>query len=780
MTYCYNCMSKLNNKGKCDRCGSLEEAYVVQPHQLKPGYVLRDRYLIGNVIGEGGFGITYIGLDTFFGKRVAIKEFYMTGFVNRYNSFSAKVSAETGEKGELFNRNREKFYEEARTMVRFCDIDGIVQVKDFFYENETAYIVMEYIEGRTLQSILKEKKKLSVEETLEIFKPILNALEVVHAENVIHRDISPDNIIITEDGKPWLIDFGAAREVAEDDMKSLSVILKHGYAPEEQYRRRGVQGPWTDIYAICATMYRCIGGKRPDDALERTVEDETEKLCKIAPVCSKQLSDVIMKGLSVRQKERYQSIAELKVDLEKAVTESADVTEEPEPTTVVNIPVEQENVTYEATEMVFPSAVHSAIQVEKPLEEIAYETAPAEEEAILEPEPLFEPEPETESVDIVENVEYEPTSMVFATKRPVTVKPEPEPEVKPIISNAFTSMEETGNDEKPYNHNNKEKVEQKRTEKSKKKKIWLIPVIILGVGILATVCFVFFFTKPATKTSASETTKPVTKPSTSETTKPATKPSASETTKPATKPSTSETTKPATSKDSDIKKASVGDIVFFGSYEQDGITSNGTEPIEWEILSKENGKALLISKYVLDCQPYNTEDVDDVTWETCSLRKWLNSDFLNSAFDKTEKSQIPEVELDNTDNPYYGTKGGNSTKDRIFVLSVDEISKYYSFDTRNTKERPGHSDEVIVKATSYAYSKGVYDAWITESDYNQYFKDSYESDIIGSPCVSWWLRSPGKYGKYKCFVCDFGLVGWYGRDVEHGDVGVRPALYVAY
>ena len=724
MTYCYNCMSKVNDDGKCEICGFTQDYYEIQPHQLMPGYKLRDRYAVGKVLGEGGFGITYIGMDEFFDEKVAIKEFYMTGFVNRNNTYSAKVSAETGDKGELFNRNREKFYDEAKVLVKLGREDGIVKVRDFFYENETAYIVMDYLEGKTLKDFLKERKTLSVEETLQMFNPILNALSKVHERNIIHRDISPDNIIITEDGKPWLIDFGAAREFADDDIKSLSVILKPGYAPEEQYRRRGVQGPWTDIYAICATMYRCISGKRPDDALERLAEDETEELCTIAPACPKHLSDVIMKGLSVRQKDRYQSIEELREDLEKEVTEPVYTTQEPEP--VLETVDAGNNVADEETVMIFATPSPEAKQIVEP------EVVPVEY-ATSEPEIIEEPEVYAESVETEDNLADEPTEMIFATERPVTVKPEPEIEVTPTLKNGIKPIEKSENKEES-NNNKKSDIHTKDSYKSKekKKKIWLIPAAILGVGTLAAVYFIFFFTKLAT------------------------------------------------SKNADVGKASVGDIIKFGSYEQDGNISNGAEPIEWEILSKENGRALLISKYVLDRQWYDTEG-GDVTWETCSLREWMNSVFLNSAFDKSEKLQISEVELDNPDNPNYGTKGGNSTKDRVFALSVDEITKYYSFDYWNTEYKTGYSDDLIIEATPYAESKGVYVSTITKDDYNEYLSDVYKSDVIGSRGAVWWLRSPGGRSLDACFVRYSGGAGANSfYDVSDDIIGVRPALYVAY
>ena len=315
MNYCYGCMYPKDSEGICPHCGFDETKHMVYSHQLPMGTVLHDRYLVGKVMGEGGFGITYIGLDQTLELRVAIKEFYMTGFVNRNNSVSFSVSAEIGKNEELFQKNRAKFYSEAKTLAKFSRVDGIVNIRDFFNENDTAYIIMDYLEGKTLKNVLKEKKKLSVEETLSITKPIFSALSAIHKTNIIHRDISPDNIIISTEGKIYLIDFGAARAYSEDEIKSLSVILKPGYAPEEQYRTKGVQGPWTDLYALSATMYRCISGKRPEDSLERLAMDSLPQLCDAEPSCSKELSDIIMKGLAVRAENRYQSAAEMADDI---------------------------------------------------------------------------------------------------------------------------------------------------------------------------------------------------------------------------------------------------------------------------------------------------------------------------------------------------------------------------------------------------------------------------------------------------------------------------------
>ena len=319
MPYCYGCMKEVNTEGKCPYCGFDINEYEVQPHHLKLGTILRNRFVVGKVIGEGGFGITYVGIDNVLRLKVAIKEFYMSGFVNRNNTISSNVSYETGSKKDLFEKNREKFIQEARTLALFINTDGIVDVRDFFNENNTSYIVMDFVEGESLRSYLQKKNRLSVDETLFTMMPIINALKKVHAKNVIHRDISPDNILLSNDGKVYLVDFGAAREVAEGDLKSLSVILKPGYAPNEQYRTKGVQGPWTDIYALSATMYRCISGVRPEEALERIIKDDVQELSVVAPDCPAEISNVIMKGLAIYQENRYQNLEDMDYDFQTAL-----------------------------------------------------------------------------------------------------------------------------------------------------------------------------------------------------------------------------------------------------------------------------------------------------------------------------------------------------------------------------------------------------------------------------------------------------------------------------
>ncbi len=229
-----------------------------------------------------------------------------------------------------------------------------------------------------------------------------------------------------------------------------------------------------------------------------------------------------------------------------------------------------------------------------------------------------------------------------------------------------------------------------------------------------------------------------------------------------------------------------GNYVIFGSYEQDGDTSNGPEPIEWEVLDENDGEMLLISRYILDCQPYNTEFAD-VTWETCTLRNWLNNDFYNTAFSDAENDRVITANLSNPDNGEGGTEGGNDTSDKVFCLSVDEVRKYYSFESWHDGLRYGFSSALITDVTPYAVNNGAYHYTITQDDYTgeshiNYYglsSEGYSTDVIGLGCGWWWLRSPGSFSDLACLVVYDGCAGWgWCNNVNIGDVGVRPALYI--
>lgn len=321
---CPNCLEPLGEGAVCGHCGFDAGSYVVLPHHLVPGTLVKQRYRVGRVLGEGGFGITYVGRDTVLNLKIAIKEFYMAGYVNRNHEASLTVFATLGTHQDTFTKNKEKFLSEARVLARFYEEPGIVGVRDFCEENGTAYIIMDFLDGVTLKNYLDERNRLAPAEAIRLLMPVMRSLQHVHAEGVIHRDISPDNIMVLGDGRTKLLDFGAAREVSQTDIKSLSVILKPGYAPEEQYRSKGRQGPWTDVYALAATLYRCIVGETPDDAMERMYRDQLPAPADTEAACPAAISRVIMKGLAVRQPDRYQDVPAFLQDLEAALAAPED------------------------------------------------------------------------------------------------------------------------------------------------------------------------------------------------------------------------------------------------------------------------------------------------------------------------------------------------------------------------------------------------------------------------------------------------------------------------
>lgn len=316
--YCYHCTAPIESPETfCPHCGFDLPSYSVKLHHLIPGTLLSGRYSIGKVLGEGGFGITYVALDTRLRRKVAIKEFYMSGFVSRFNTYSSEVQLAGDSYTEAFEKNRTRFLDETQVLAQFAEEEGIVGIHDFFTENNTAYIVMSFLDGETLKAHLAKKGTLTWPETRQILMPVLRSLSEVHRHSIIHRDISPDNIMITTRGQVKLLDFGAAREFSQIDARSLSVILKPGYAPMEQYQTKGKQGPWTDVYALCATIYRCLTGTIPEDAMERVFDDQTKDLGQLCS-CPAAISQAVMKGLAVRPQDRLQSVDELLTAIEAA------------------------------------------------------------------------------------------------------------------------------------------------------------------------------------------------------------------------------------------------------------------------------------------------------------------------------------------------------------------------------------------------------------------------------------------------------------------------------
>ncbi len=308
---CMNCHRQMAEPGGiCEFCG-FDNGSPKSPHHLPPRTILAGKFMTGRVLGEGGFGITYLGYDLNLDCTVAIKEYYPAGFVSRETTIRNTVTFLTGMNQDYYKAGMEKFLNEAKALAKFSELPGIARVRDFFRENGTAYIAMDYIEGNTLAEELgKRGGPIPAAEVLSKMEPLIRSLCVVHNSGVIHRDISPDNIMQNKRGELKLLDFGAAKELASDN-KSVSVMLKPGYAPEEQYRTRGEQGPWTDCYALCATIYKLITGITPQESLERMAEDRLVPPTRLGANISAPVEQALLMGLAVKAENRFKSMEAL-------------------------------------------------------------------------------------------------------------------------------------------------------------------------------------------------------------------------------------------------------------------------------------------------------------------------------------------------------------------------------------------------------------------------------------------------------------------------------------
>ena len=317
--YCYHCMNEIPDGGDCPYCGpDFPSEEVV--YRLRPGTILHNKFLVGDCIGEGGFGITYIGRDLTLDMKVAIKEYYPNGCVNRNNTYSQDVTVSTESRRNLFNKGKDSFLEEARKIAKFAGEPGIVGVREYFEENGTAYIIMDYLEGVNLAAYIKHYGTFELEQIFRLMLPIVYSLQRIHAAGIIHRDISPDNIMFLSSGGFKLMDFGSARYFTNEN-REMSIVLKQGYAPEEQYRKNGDQGPWTDVYGLCATMYRCITGQRPADALDRLHSDVLVPPSQLGIAIPEQLENILMYGLAVFKENRCQDMVELASLIEQAFSQ---------------------------------------------------------------------------------------------------------------------------------------------------------------------------------------------------------------------------------------------------------------------------------------------------------------------------------------------------------------------------------------------------------------------------------------------------------------------------
>ena len=628
-------------------------------HCLRKGTRLIGRYTIEGVLGQGGFGITYLGIDELHEKKVAIKEFFPQGIVTRNIEYKDTVTVTfVGEK-DNYEKGKERFLKEARTMAKFSKDEGIVKALDFFEINNTAYIVMEYLEGITLKQYLRENQRIAPEDLIELLVPLIESLDEIHSQGMIHRDISPDNIMVLPDGRIKLMDFGAARDYTEFGEKSLSIVLKPGYAPPEQYQTHGIQGPWTDIYALCATMYKCITGENPPDAIERVMDDHLKKISAFGISVLPQIEEAIIKGMSVAAKDRYQNVGDFCEDLYGGYEERS----------VLGAEESQSQVEPETAEQ---SVEDKADMLKDEVPQEKYSTT----EAVLENENLISEEL-SENAGLTSEENEAEAGIESETNNSGNKVPEQ------ILEKEKASI----TPEKEGQSDNRAKEETKKVQKKNN----YFPLIV-GILILLGIAGTFAYNKSVSKKG---TTAKV-ESSSQEKDKEETTSKAESSSQDKDKEKTTSKAESSSQKKENNPDYKIGETIEFGNYPQD---KDGTEkPIEWIVMKNEGNQILLLSKYVLDAKPYNKEWEDvTVTWETSDIRKWLNNEFYTTAFNKTEKAKIQTSLIKNEDNSEYGTSGGNDTEDKVFLLSEKEAETLFSND-----------EEKIAKATEYAEKSVVY------------------------------------------------------------------------
>lgn len=304
--YCPYCASQINDGTKCTAC-NFSETYSTKPHHLQPGTLLHGRYLIGVSLGEGGFGITYLGRDLALDIKVAVKEYYPSGVALRSSETTCNVSLLNHTYLQDFHAGKKRVIDEAQALAKLDKESAVVTVRDFFEENNSAYIVMEFVEGSDLRKeIRRQQKPMEHKKLLPLLEPVFEALDELHSHGLVHRDISPDNIMV-ENGVARLIDFGCAMPTRHDGKHANTV--KHGFSPLEQYSNENI-GPWSDVYAMAATIYYCITGKLPPKATDRAVADTIQTPSSLGIKINSKQEKALMRALSMNPEDRFQSMAE--------------------------------------------------------------------------------------------------------------------------------------------------------------------------------------------------------------------------------------------------------------------------------------------------------------------------------------------------------------------------------------------------------------------------------------------------------------------------------------
>lgn len=775
---CFGCMNEIENPDQvCPICGyNKRESEKRQKSKcLRPGTIVRENYLVGKVLGVGGFGITYLSKNLKTDQILALKEYFPAEIAYRDidGPSGKKILVDGSQKRKFYEIGLQNFEKEAKNLLLFQQLDGIVKVENYFRENETAYIAMEYVRGISLKAYLnKREKPLSEKQVLKMIRPVLYALEKIHDMGMIHRDISPENLILDRSGKVTLIDFGAARMATGDETKSLTILLKHGYAPIEQYQSKGRQGAWTDIYALCATLYELLSLRIPKRSMERVGRDDMPSLYELARQdkmmhVSDHISDVIQKGMEVYQENRYQDIASFGM----ALYQREDWRHYTKTVQIASSAFGKEGyrATLESNKQQFLQEQKRRLAYEKRKEEKAAQQQIERERQIKFQEEYKKQQEYKQKKELEREEERQKKEQEFlkreyerqeAEKKKQQLKLQEERRRKEQEKREEALREERMKKQKPLKQElsgkesslKKEQVKGKKGElqrkgsknlkkevhyrtlesvQSKDADLWYNPYeqegvdkavsrkrkIFLAVGFFSLfLCagIIFMLYRNSEETYVKFGTYPQ-----------------------------NEITGSAITKE--IEEAEYDERRFATvngkRYRKSGPYYYVFDDIKWRVLAKENGKVLLISDRILDAIIFSPRNEVISEWKDSFIREWLNDYFYNAAFTEEEKEAIIKSTIE-TD--------GEETEDKIFLLSTEDVTDRSLYFT-NDSER-------IAKQTLYAVRRGA--------------QTGDES------AGRWWLRTPGTRENTVQVVRANGSLAENSYTVMSNDCGVRPAMWV--
>ena len=414
---------------------------------LKEGTLVGGRYSLEHVLGKGGYGITYQGTDGRLNQRVAIKEYYPIFWSSRYVERGNDVTIHRGME-EQYSKGMGRFLEEARLLAQLSGVAGVVRVTDYFEENNTAYLVMEFLDGKNLKEMTEQfGGRIPAQVLLPVLSPAMFALKKIHEKGLIHRDLSPDNIMMLADGTVRLIDFGNARDAS--DSKSMTMAMKEGFAAPEQYRSKG-QGPYTDVYGMCATMYYCLTGKLPPQAMERLMGEELIRPSEMGVEIPQWQEDVIIRGLELFIQKRIQTMEEL-WQLLYDPAEIREPVQEPEVADEPTVPQEKADFREDVQWYIHQEEVPAPAEEEAPayvvgmtlpLVRVTYqeESDTVREDEIPAREPSVEEAPvESRQSQPTEKIIPMPRERYFVPPKPVNV-PQPQPEQEETLVSRMQAL----------------------------------------------------------------------------------------------------------------------------------------------------------------------------------------------------------------------------------------------------------------------------------------------------------------------------------------------------